>query len=71
MVNRVLQRIPQGVDDLLDDMVVWPDNTVTTKWYYLTIQEATNSHYYERKENGYEKWTELREVRDWAALEMK
>lgn len=71
MVNRVLQRIPEHVDDLLDDMVIWPDNMDTTTWYYLTVQEATNSHYYGRRENGYEYWTELRPVRDWAALEME
>ncbi len=71
MVNRVLQRIPESVDDLLDNMVIWPDNTDTTTWYYLTVQEATNSHYYGRRENGYEYWTELRPVRDWAALEME
>ncbi len=71
MVNRVLQRIPESVDDLLDGMVIWPDNMDTTTWYYLTVQEATNSHYYGRRENGYEYWTELRPVRDWAALEME
>ncbi len=71
MVNRVLQRIPESTDDLLDNMVIWPDNMDTTTWYYLTVQEATNSHYYGRRENGYEYWTELRPVRDWAALEME
>ncbi|MBE6932667.1 MAG: hypothetical protein E7464_04745, partial [Ruminococcaceae bacterium] len=69
MVNRVLQRIPQGQEDLLPEMVTWPDNMDTTKWYYLTVQEATNSHGHERKPNGYEVWTELKEVPDWAALE--
>ncbi|MBQ7921381.1 MAG: S-layer homology domain-containing protein [Clostridia bacterium] len=69
MVNRVLQRIPESVDDLLPDMVVWPDNMDTEKWYYLMVQEATNSHYYERKVNGYEYWLELREVPDWTIYE--
>ncbi len=69
IIDRVLQRIPESVDDLLPDMVIWPDNMDTTKWYYLMVQEATNSHYYERKANGYEYWTDLRPVRDWAALE--
>ena len=69
LVNRVLQRVPEHKDDLLDDMVTWPDNMDTTKWYYLAVQEATNSHDYCRKTNGYEYWTALREVRDWAALE--
>lgn len=69
IVNRVLQRIPESKDDLLDGMIIWPDNMDTTKWYYLTVQEATNSHDYKRKESGYEYWTALKEVRDWAELE--
>lgn len=69
MVNRVLQRIPESKEDLLDAMVKWPDNMDTTKWYYLTVQEATNSHDYGRKNNGYEYWTTIKEVPDWAALE--
>jgi len=50
-------------------MVVWPDNRDVSKWYYLMIQEATNSHYYKRKVNGYEYWTELREIPDWTVWE--
>lgn len=69
MVNRVLQRIPEHPEDLLDHMVTWPDNMDTSKWYYLMVQEATNSHDYHRKGNGYEYWTGLRQVPDWAALE--
>ncbi len=69
MVNRVLQRIPETVHDLLPHMVVWPDNMDTKKWYYLMVQEATNSHYYGRKLNGYEYWIELREVPDWTIYE--
>ena len=69
MVNRVLQRIPESKEDLLDAMVKWSDNMDTTKWYYLTVQEATNSHDYGRKNNGYEYWTKITEVPDWAALE--
>jgi len=69
MVNRVTQRIPESANDLLDDMVVWPDNRDVSKWYYLMIQEATNSHYYKRKVNGYEYWTELREIPDWTVWE--
>ena len=41
----------------------------TNKWYYLAVQEATNSHDYGRKENGYEYWTVLKEVCDWSELE--
>ncbi|MDO4541714.1 MAG: S-layer homology domain-containing protein [Bacillota bacterium] len=69
LVNRVLQRIPELPSDLLSNMVTWPDNMDNTRWFYLAVQEATNSHDYERKANGYETWTQLREVRDWSALE--
>lgn len=69
MINRVLQRVPEHKTDLLPDMVQWPDNMDPSKWYYLAIQEATNSHDYGRKENGYEYWTVLKEVRDWSELE--
>ena len=64
-VNRVLQRVPENTSDLLDDMIKWQDNMDTSKWYYIMIQEATNSHSYERKPNGYKHWSELRPVRDW------
>ena len=56
--------------DLLPNMNVWNDNLDTSKWYYLDVQEATNSHYYKFKTNSkYEKWSELRETRDWTQLE--
>ena len=70
LVNRVLNRQPETEDDLLPNMTVWTDNANPNAWYYLAVQEATNSHYYEFKTNSqYEKWTELRETRDWKALE--
>ncbi len=69
LVNRVLKRIPETPEDLLSNMIIWTDNADTSVWYYLPVQEATNSHYYEFKENSkYEKWTELRETRDWSEL---
>ena len=69
LVNRVLKRLPETPADLLPDMITWTDNADTSSWYYLLVQEATNSHYYEFKENSkYEKWTELRETRDWSKL---
>lgn len=70
LINRVLYRLVDndGVGSL-SDMVTWPDNT-PDKWYYAAVQEATNSHYYTRETIGhYETWTEIREPRDWAALE--
>ncbi len=69
LVNRVLKRLPETAEDLHDDMIKWSDNSDASQWFYLAVQEATNSHYYETKENEYEKWTELRETRDWTELE--
>ena len=70
LVNRILNRQPETEDDLLPNMTVWTDNANPKAWYYLAVQEATNSHYYEFKTNSqYEKWTELRETRDWKAPE--
>ena len=70
LVNRILNRQPETEDDLLPNMTVWTDNANPKAWYYLAVQEATNSHYYKFKTNSkYEKWTELRETRDWTQLE--
>ena len=69
LVNRVLNRLPENSSDLLDSMIKWPDNSDASAWYYLAVQEATNSHYYKTKENKFEKWTKLRETRDWTELE--
>lgn len=69
MINRVLHRLPETEADLLDDMLVWPDNQPGA-WYYLAVQEATNSHDYERKESSeYETLIEMLSVRDWASFE--
>lgn len=69
MINRVLNRIPETADDLLDDMITWPDNNDKSAWYYLAVQEATNSHDYDMKNHIYEKWTKLKEVDDWKKYE--
>ncbi len=68
IVNRTLERAPHK-DNLLDSMIKWPDNADTNKWYYAEVQEATNSHDYDM-EGDYERWTALRPIRDWAALEL-
>ena len=65
LVNRVLNRNPDTKEDLLPDMIVWPDNTDTAKWYYLDVQEATNSHDYQRRSNGTEDWTAIQKIPDW------
>lgn len=64
MINRVLCRMPQSEDDLLNDMTVWPDNH-PTDWHYLAVQEATNSHEFDRKGEVNEKWTKLTKAPDW------
>lgn len=70
LVNRVLNRQPETEDDLLPNMTVWTGNANPKAWYCLAVQEATNSHYYKFKTNSkYEKWSELRETRDWTQLE--
>ena len=69
LVNRVLKRLPEIAEDLHNDMIKWSDNSDTSAWYYLAVQEATNSHYYDLKENKHEKWSKLRETRDWTELE--
>jgi len=71
IVNRILVRHPETVDDLLQGMIIWPDNMDTSAWFYLDLQEATNSHNYVRKSEGsiFETWTELIANPDWASLE--
>ena len=71
LVNRVLNRLPENSSDLLDSMIKWPDNSDASAWYYLAVQEATNSHAYsdKSKDDKYEKWTTIRDARDWTELE--
>ena len=71
LVNRVLNRLPENSSDLLDSMIKWPDNSDASAWYYLAVQEATNSHSYsdKSKDDKYEKWTTIRDARDWTELE--
>ena len=64
MINRVLCRMPQSESDLLDSMVTWPDNK-PSDWHYLAVQEATNSHDFDRKGEVGESWTKLTSVPDW------
>ena len=71
LVNRVLNRLPENGSALLDSMIKWPDNSDASAWYYLAVQEATNSHAYsdKSKDDKYEKWTTIRDARDWTELE--
>ena len=64
MINRVLCRMPQSESDLLDSMVTWSDNK-PSDWHYLAVQEATNSHDFNRQGEVGESWTKLTSVPDW------
>ncbi len=64
MINRVLCRMPQNESNLLDSMVTWPDNK-PSDWHYLAVQEATNSHDFDRQGEVGESWTKLTSVPDW------
>lgn len=68
MINRVLNRIPEDESDLLPGMNVWPDCN-PGDWFYLAIQEATNSHDFEHKAGNYETWTKLMKNPDWTRYE--
>ena len=69
IINNVLFRTPDK-DHFLSNMITWPDNSNPNAWYYEAVQEATNSHDYERVDNtSPETWTEITQPRDWDALE--
>ena len=84
--GRVQGRHVESYNDLLPNMKTWIDNPYNASnpaWYYLAIQEATNSHFYDRKEvesvapdgkkameySKYENWTEMRDNPEWVLLE--
>lgn len=69
LINRVLERKPESPADLLTDMNKWTDNLDTSKWYYLDVQEATNSHGYTRKTFNYELWRQMLNDPDWSRYE--
>ena len=64
MINRMLHRLPETVEDLLDGMIQWPDNQ-PSDWYYINMQEATNSHDFKQKGEIHEHWTKLTENPNW------
>jgi hypothetical protein len=69
ILNRVLGRSPQGENSLLDGMNVWADNMDEDAWYYLDIQEATNSHEFKAKDDSKEAWVRLIDTPDWDQYE--
>ena len=73
MINRVLERVPAKESRLLSRsiMLTFPDNK-PGDWYYIAIQEASNSHEYQRsvyETTGDEMWTKLIDNVDWTKLE--
>lgn len=66
MINRATGRAPKSADAFLPGMKIWIDNTAD-KWYYLDVQEATNSHSYTVK--GSETWTALTSDPNWSLYE--
>lgn len=73
MINRVLERVPAKELRLLSRsiMLTFPDNN-PGDWYYIAIQEASNSHEYQRsvyETAGDEMWTKLIDNVDWTKLE--
>lgn len=57
LVNRVLERKVHK-DSILPEARQFPD-LPPNAWYYEAMQEAINSHLYERQEDGYEIWLEI------------
>lgn len=71
MINRVLERKVEHVNDLVSDMNTWVDNMDTTQWYYFDVQEATNYHSYQRKytNTNAEKWIKKLTDIDWTVYQ--
>ena len=67
MVNRATGRAPKSTSALLSGMKTWKDNADTARWYYLDVQEATNSHTYTGAPT--ETWTSLTTTPDWSQYE--
>ena len=67
MVNRATGRAPASTGALLSGMKTWKDNADTARWYYLDVQEATNSHTYTGAPT--ETWTSLTATPDWSQYE--
>jgi hypothetical protein len=68
IINRVLCRIPETEDDMLDDKVTWTDNPKDA-WYYIAVEEATNSHTLHKDDGVHEKWDELKANPDWTSYQ--
>ena len=80
MVNRMLERVPETNNDILaGSMKTFSDNANPLEWYYLAVQEATNTHASQNKEGmivpglkfEYEYWVEMMENPDWLRMEKR
>ena len=67
IINAMLNR-KADADNMLEDMICWPDNADVNAWYYEAIQEATNGHAWKRID-GENVWTQLLPALDWSRLE--
>jgi len=68
LINRMLSRVPESADSLLDGHMRWRDMADINAWYYLYLQEASHSTEFERLENGYLNWTAILPYIDWSLL---
>ena len=66
IINRMLDRVPDSLDALLDGRTHWPDKTDTNAWFYLYMQEATHSTEFQRLPNGNLRWTTILDHIDWS-----
>jgi uncharacterized repeat protein (TIGR02543 family) len=57
LVNNVLERRVHK-EDILPEAKQFPDLEIES-WYYEAMQEAINSHYYNRKADTYEEWLQI------------
>jgi len=71
IINRISNRLQERTEDLLPDMLTWPDNANENAWFYFYIQSATNSYTFRWRgaDNAFEQWINIIPARDWAVLE--
>jgi chromosome segregation ATPase len=55
IINRMTGRTTANASALAGTMTTFSDNADPSAWYYTTLQEAANTHYYNRS-NGKETW---------------
>ena len=71
MINRIFGCLVHSHEDLLPNMVSWPDNQNIESWYFLYIKMATNSYLYNRgiPDARYKHLIDVLEPREWSVLE--